>query len=84
MPPPPGFPKPANSGLYKYPYSGFFYTMETLFRIFPHDGKKFSTLWKTSNTGSCLTRGESQDFPPLCPSMSAVVIYLSGKPIPSP
>ena len=25
----------------------FFHTMEKLFRIFPHNGKKFSTVWKT-------------------------------------
>ncbi len=27
---------------------GFFHTMEKCFAFFPHNGKKFSTLWKTS------------------------------------
>ena len=34
--------------------SEFFHTMENFFAVFPHNGKKFSTVWKT--------------FPPLVPS----------------
>jgi hypothetical protein len=32
-------------------FSAIFHAMETFFQVFPRYGKKFSTLWKTQNSG---------------------------------
>ena len=38
-------PHAGNRG--SFPDPPFFHTMENIFAVFPHNGKKFSTLWKT-------------------------------------
>ncbi len=60
-----------------------FHTMENFFAIFPHYGKKFSTLWKTFRSEQPPSPQRTQSFTEinlhsLCPAVPSVVKNVFG------